>query len=78
MIMPLIPGNYRADENGQVSYVRNYPEWMGPVDEDYYYECLRIGWEYAAKQFAGKVEYWKQQMSTITSISEAFLPMSKM
>jgi len=59
MIMPMIPGGSRANANGQVSYVRNYPEWMGPVDEDYYYECMTIGWEYVAKQFAGKVEYWQ-------------------
>lgn len=59
MIMPMIPGNSRADADGKVSYVRNYPDWMGPVDEDYYYECMSIGWEYVARQLGDKVQWWQ-------------------
>ena len=43
------PGMMSADEKGTVSYVRQYPDWMGPVSEDYYFEVLEKSCEFVAK-----------------------------
>ena len=59
MAAPMFPGQYRVDGQGKVSYVRFYPDWMGPVDQDYYYESLEKGWEKVSKLLNGKVEYWQ-------------------
>jgi len=59
MAWPQIPGSSRASEDGTVRYVRTYPDWMGPLDEDYYFECLQKGWEFVAEKLADKVEFWQ-------------------
>ena len=35
-----LPGQFRSDGEGKVSYIRHYPDWMGPLTEDKYYDIL--------------------------------------
>lgn len=49
----------RADENGTVSFVRQYPDWMGPYDGDYYYEVLEKVAVRIATDLGDMVTYWQ-------------------
>ncbi len=48
-----------VDAKGMVSFVRNYPEWMGSYDADYYYDVLEKVGEKAAEDTAGMVTFWQ-------------------
>ena len=60
MGMIMIPGNNAFDpKTGKVKYVRWYPEWMGPLDGDYYFEVLDKVCEFIAGDCRGDVTYWQ-------------------
>ena len=53
------PGQYMADSEGNVSYVRHYPDWMGSYDDDKYYEILAKVAEYIACDLKDDITYWQ-------------------
>lgn len=53
------PGQMGGDSEGQVSYLRQYPDWMGPTDQDYYFEILAIACEFIAKDMKNDIIYWQ-------------------
>ena len=54
-----MPGSFRSNGTGSVAFQSTYPAWMGAFEEDGYYEKLAAGWEWAARQCAGLIEWWQ-------------------
>ena len=48
-----------VDSEGLVSFVRQYPEWMGGYDGDYYYEVLEKFAGRVAADLGDTVTYWQ-------------------
>jgi len=57
--MILNPGQMGSDSKGNVSYLRQYPDWMGPTDQDYYYEVLAKATEFVAYDLKDDITYWQ-------------------
>ena len=54
-----LPGQFRSDGEGKVSYIRHYPDWMGPLTEDKYYDILAKVAEYVAKDTKDSIIWWQ-------------------
>lgn len=66
------PGQMGGDPAGNVSYLRQYPDWMGPTDQDYYFEVLAKACEFVARDLKDDITYWQigneQDMDTFIGI----------
>lgn len=53
------PGQFMMSGTGEIQYHRQYPDWMGPLDEDYYFEILAVVSEYMARELKDSITYWQ-------------------
>ncbi len=56
----ILPAEQSAvDDQGLVSFIRRYPEWLGSYDNDFYFEVMEKAAAFIAKDLEGMVTYWQ-------------------